>query len=142
MTLKNAERDGAQFAWVPQGDTCAFCLTLASRGWQYMSKKALRNGHAEHIHANCDCQYAIRFDSSSTVEGDDSDKYREMYDSAEGNTSQEKIKSMRRAITARKRVRMRTGNMSTGEYALAKSMWNQYDEVDIDRAEKEYVYEE
>ena len=32
-TLKNALRDGAEFAWVPQGDTCAFCLTLASRGW-------------------------------------------------------------------------------------------------------------
>lgn len=46
-TLKNAERDGAQFAWVPHGDTCAFCITLASRGWQYMSKKAMRNGHAD-----------------------------------------------------------------------------------------------
>ena len=43
-TLKNAERDGAQFAWIPHGDTCAFCITLASRGWQHMSKNALRNG--------------------------------------------------------------------------------------------------
>ena len=33
-TLKNAQRDGAEFAWVPHGDSCAFCLTLASRGWQ------------------------------------------------------------------------------------------------------------
>ena len=64
-TLKNAERDGAQFAWVPHGDTCAFCITLASRGWQNMSKKALRNGHAEHIHAHCDCEYAVRFDGKS-----------------------------------------------------------------------------
>ena len=46
-TLKNAQRDGAQFAWIPSGDTCAFCLTLASRGWQNMSDKALKNGHAE-----------------------------------------------------------------------------------------------
>ena len=30
-TLKNAQRDGAEFAWVPHGDSCAFCLTLASR---------------------------------------------------------------------------------------------------------------
>ena len=99
-TLKNAERDGAQFAWVPSGDTCAFCITLASRGWQYMSKKALKNGHAEHIHANCDCQYAIRFDGKSEVEGYDPDKYLEMYENAEGTTSQEKINSMRRAMNA------------------------------------------
>ncbi len=102
-TLKNAERDGAQFAWVPHGDTCAFCITLASRGWQYMSKNALRNGHAEHIHANCDCQYAVRFDSTSGVKGYDPDKYREMYDNAEGNTPQEKINSMRRENYAKEK---------------------------------------
>lgn len=38
-TLQNAQRDGAQFAWIPNGDTCAFCITLASRGWRYMSKR-------------------------------------------------------------------------------------------------------
>jgi hypothetical protein len=31
---QNALRDGAEWAWIPRGDTCAFCLTLASRGWQ------------------------------------------------------------------------------------------------------------
>ena len=96
-TLKNAERDGAQFAWIPSGDTCAFCLTLASRGWQYMSKNALKHGHAEHIHSHCDCQYAVRFDSKSTVAGYDPDKYRQMYENAEGDTPQERINSMRRA---------------------------------------------
>ena len=95
-TLLNAQRDGAQFAWVPHGDTCAFCLALASRGWQYMSKKALKNGHAEHIHANCDCQYAVRFDKKSTVAGYNPEKYREIYESAEGSTPQEKINSLRR----------------------------------------------
>ena len=100
--LQNAERDGAQFAWVPMGDTCAFCLTLASRGWQYMSKDALKGGHAEHIHANCDCQYAVRFDSKSGVAGYDPEKYREMYDNAEGSTPAEKIRAMRRDIYAEK----------------------------------------
>ncbi len=97
-TLKNAERDGAQFAWIPSGDTCAFCITLASRGWQYMSRKALRNGHAEHIHANCDCQYAIRFDGKGGVVGYDPDEYLAMYENAEGRTPQEKINSMRREM--------------------------------------------
>ena len=95
-TLKNAQRDGAQFAWVPMGDTCAFCITLASNGFQYMSKKALRNGHAEHIHANCDCAYTVRFDTKSGVKGYDPDKYLAMYNGAEGKNSKEKINSLRR----------------------------------------------
>ena len=78
-TLKNAQRDGAQFAWVPHGDTCAFCIALASRGWQYMSKRTLRNGHAEHIHANCNCEFAVRFNESTTVAGYDEDYYKTMF---------------------------------------------------------------
>ena len=81
-TLKNALRDGAEFAWVPQGDTCAFCLTLASRGWQKASQAAIKGGHAEHIHANCDCEYAIRFDGASTVAGYDPEKYLRQYRAA------------------------------------------------------------
>lgn len=96
-TLHNAQRDHAQFAWIPHSETCAFCLTLASRGWQYMSKKALKGGHAEHIHSNCDCQYTIRHDPSMTVEGYDPDEYLRMYQHAEGSTPQERINSMRRA---------------------------------------------
>ena len=32
-TLKNAVRDGAEWAWIPHGDTCPFCITLGSNGW-------------------------------------------------------------------------------------------------------------
>lgn len=99
--LKNAERDGAQFAWVPVGDTCAFCMTLASRGWQYMSRDAMRHGHAEHIHANCDCTYAVRFDERSSVSGYDPDRYKRIYEEAEGDTPEEKINAMRRDIYAK-----------------------------------------
>ena len=28
-TLKNAVRDRAEWAWVPRGDTCPFCIALA-----------------------------------------------------------------------------------------------------------------
>ena len=105
-TLKNAERDGAQFAWVPHGDTCAFCITLASRGWQYMSKTAMRNGHAEHIHAHCDCEYAVRFDGKSTVAGYDPDKYLEEYYDANGDINEMRRKRYAQnkdVINARKR---------------------------------------
>lgn len=95
-TLQNALRDGAEFAWVPSGDTCAFCITLASRGWQRASKKAVKGGHAEHIHSNCDCTYAIRFDGKGGVAGYDPDKYLRMYEGAEGDTPREKINAMRR----------------------------------------------
>lgn len=93
--LKNAERDGAEFAWIPSGDTCAFCIALASRGWQHISKKALKNGHAEHIHANCNCNYTVRFDGRSSVVGYDPDEYLEIYENAEGSTPDEKINSIR-----------------------------------------------
>ena len=95
-TMKNAIRDGAEWAWVPHGDTCAFCIMLASNGWQRASKKALKGGHAAHIHANCDCTYAIRFDGKGGVAGYNPDKYLRMYENAEGDTWQEKMNSMRR----------------------------------------------
>ena len=41
--LHNAARDGAEFAWIPSGDTCVFCLTLASRGWQRQSRIRIKN---------------------------------------------------------------------------------------------------
>lgn len=99
-TMQNAIRDQAEWAWVPVGDTCAFCITLASRGWQPASKSALKGNHAEHIHANCDCTYAIRFNSNTNVAGYDPSKYKEMYDNAEGNSSKAKINSMRREFYA------------------------------------------
>lgn len=98
-TMQNALRDGAEWAWVPHGTTCAFCITLASRGWQRASKKAIRNGHAEHIHPNCDCTYAVRFDSDTDVEGYDAEHYLEMYMSgAPGGNSYEKINGLRRRL--------------------------------------------
>ena len=95
-TLQNAMRDGAEFAWIPVGDTCAFCLTLASRGWRHISKKTLKNGHAEHIHANCDCTYAVRFDEDTDVEGYDPEKYEKMYYDTGESTPQKRINAMRR----------------------------------------------
>lgn len=111
--LKNANRDGAEFAWVPGGDGCAFCEMLASRGWQHQSKAAMEGDHAEHIHANCDCSYTVRFDKNTNVKGYDPEKYLKKYYDAEGDTPQEKLNSMRRIhyqenkdkINAQKRAR-------------------------------------
>lgn len=93
-TLKNAQRDHAMFAWIPAGETCVFCLALAAEGWKYASKKG--GSHAKHIHSNCDCTYAVRFDKDTKVGGYDPDKYRQQFKNAEGDTFNEKKNSLRR----------------------------------------------
>lgn len=140
-TVKNAIRDGAEWAWIPSGDSCAFCLTLASRGWQRASKKALKNGHAEHIHSNCDCTYAIRFDGKSNVAGYDPDALYERYQSAEGNTPQEKINSMRREnydrnsdkIRAQKRDNYARRIVDQKEYLGVPKTWDKDLDVSDDK---------
>lgn len=122
-TLKNAVRDGAEWAWVPHGDTCPFCITLASNGWQKASSKVLKGGHAEHIHANCDCEFAIRFDHKTTVAGYDPEKYLKQYRDAGGD-----INKMRRVnyaankerINAQKRAAYAARKDSTNEEKPAK----------------------
>lgn len=95
---QNALRDGAEWAWIPHGDTCAFCIMLASNGWQPASRNAIKNGHAMHVHANCDCTYAIRFSPDVEVEGYNNGKeYRDMYYGAKGSTPEERINFIRRA---------------------------------------------
>lgn len=90
-TLQNAYRDRAQFAWIPAGDTCAFCLALASNGWVNVSARRIKKGypHAEHIHSNCDCTYAIRFNSDTDVEGYNPGKYDSMFYEAEERAEEE-----------------------------------------------------
>ena len=81
-TTRNAIRDGAEWAWVPHGDACPFCRMLASNGWQRASKNLLKKGHAQHIHANCDCEFAVRFSREFDVSGYDPEKYLKQYRAA------------------------------------------------------------
>ena len=99
--IQNAKRDKAEWAWVPQGDTCAFCITLASRGWQDATKTVLKGNHAEHIHQNCDCTFAIAFKEKDKRQYDyiyDPKKYEDMYYGADGFTSDGRINALRRDI--------------------------------------------
>lgn len=128
-TLKNALRDGAEFAWVPQGDTCAFCLTLASRGWQKASQAAIKGGHAEHIHANCDCEYAIRFDGASTVAGYDPEKYLRRYRAAGSD-----VNALRRVNYAKNRERINAQKRAA--YAARKAYTNQAASAILDTSNK------
>lgn len=123
-TLKNAVRDGAEWAWVPHGDTCPFCITLASNGWQKASSKVLKGGHAEHIHANCDCEFAIRFDHKTTVAGYDPDKYLAQYNAAGGD-----INKMRRVNYAANKERINAQKRAA--YAVREGSTNGNDDAKI-----------
>ena len=119
-TLHNAIRDGAEWAWVPHGDTCPFCIMLASNGWQKASAKLLKGGHAEHIHANCDCEFAVRFDRSTTVAGYDPEKYLRQYRAAGSDVNamrridyaarRDAINAQKRAAWAARRLREQAGH--------------------------------
>lgn len=100
-TLKNARRDHAEFAWIPSGDGCAYCQIIASQGWKRATKETAAGNHADHIHPNCQCEFAIRFSKDDGVSGYSPDKYKKIYDDAEGRTAKEKIRSINRDVYAK-----------------------------------------
>lgn len=95
-TLKNAIRDRAYFAWIPEGDTCVFCLMIAAEGWKRATTAALSGGHADHIHGNCNCSYAIRHDSDTQYASYKPEEYQDIMDDAEGRTEKDKLNYLRR----------------------------------------------
>lgn len=78
----------------------------------------LKGGHAEHIHAHCDCEFAVRFRSDTTVAGYDPDEYYRQYREAGGD-----INAMRRidyaarkdAINAQKRAAYQLRHKNRGK---------------------------
>lgn len=83
-TIRNAERDyskGVRYARVPTGkETCGFCLMLASRGFDYTSRKAAGDmGFSfNRFHDRCDCR-VVAGDDFTTVEGYDPDWLYDVY---------------------------------------------------------------
>lgn len=132
-TLQNGLRDGAEFAWIPHGDTCAFCIILASRGWRRVSKDTLKNGHAEHIHNNCDCEYAIRFDSDTQYASYDYKKYEDIYYGASTEGAGEKYIGADGKVHVRKDWQARRNAIQREQY------WSNRDEILKKKREK---YEE
>ena len=128
-TLHNAIRDGAEWAWVPHGDTCPFCIMLASNGWQKASAKLLKGGHAEHIHANCDCEFAVRFDGSTNVAGYDPEKYLKQYRAAGSD-----VNAMRRIDYAAHRERINAQKRAA--YAARTAYTNQAASAILDTSNK------
>lgn len=77
---RNGKRDPLKpkYARVPSGgETCRFCIMLASRGFVYHNAEAA--GENGHYHANCDCRIVPGFDGETTVPGYDPDLYYDMW---------------------------------------------------------------
>lgn len=115
-TLQNIKRDRGEFCWVARGDTCAFCIALASRGWQLATADQMNGAHASHIHTHCDCTFMTRKKSTTELENYDPDKWLEEYENADTssygmnhethhyqNLSTAKINGIRRAQYAKNR---------------------------------------
>ena len=73
----NAARDGRGYARVPMGgETCGFCIMLASRGFVYRSAQTA--GEGNHYHSDCRCKVIPGF-GGMTVEGYDPSEYARRY---------------------------------------------------------------
>lgn len=111
-TMQNAKRDQAEFAWIPSGDGCSFCEILASNGWKKATESTAKGNHAQHVHENCKCTFAVRFSSDGGVDGYHPGIYKDQYDNAGGENWRDKLRSMDRdkyaensdEINARKRA--------------------------------------
>lgn len=123
-TAHNAIRDGAEWAWVPHGDACPFCRMLASNGWQKASKNLLKKGHAQHIHANCDCEFAVRFSREFDVSGYDPEAYLRQYRDAGSD-----INNWRRIDYAANRERINAQKRAA--YAVRKGSTTGNDDAKI-----------
>lgn len=72
----------AGYARVPVGETCAWCLMLASLGYFYRSEETALGVEPDHYHAHCDC-IAVPYSGPTAIEGyDDYDMYFDMYATA------------------------------------------------------------
>ena len=75
----SASRDPAKPRWarVPMGDTCKWCITLASRGPVYRSAESAGDGRK--FHGKCDCQATPIWPNDPLPEGYDPDALYQQY---------------------------------------------------------------
>lgn len=81
--VRAADSDPKKPRWarVPHGQTCAWCLMLASRGWVYLDAQSA--GAARQWHADCDCQIVPAWGKKTPkIAGYDPDALHAQYEAA------------------------------------------------------------
>ena len=91
---RSIQGDPAKPRWarVPQGKTCAFCMTLASRGPIYLTEQTA--GKNNKFHAKCDCTPTPIWDGDELPAGYDPDELYNRYLTARGKASGDDLKSI------------------------------------------------
>lgn len=81
-----------RYARVPVGETCAFCLMLASLGPWYLSEESAGAYDPDHFHSHCDCE-VVAYTDMEDIDGyqDTLDTYRDMYYDSRSLIEDEKL---------------------------------------------------
>ena len=108
------------------------------------TQAAIKGGHAEHIHASCDCEYAVRFDGRTSVAGYDPEAYLAQYNAAGGDinrmrrvnyaANKERINAQKRAAYAARVenqkkdaiIKADTVGLDNDRYTIAEPKISQY----------------
>lgn len=90
---------GPRWARVPMGDTCKFCITLASRGPVYRSAESA--GRGRRFHGKCDCQATPIWPNDPLPEGYDPDALYEQYNAARKAAGTGRLKPVLAEMRAR-----------------------------------------
>jgi len=97
---ESVARDPAKPRWarVPAGDTCKFCIVLASRGAVYRSAESA--GQGRKFHGKCDCQATPIWPKEPLPEGYDPDALYEQYNAARKEAGSGRLKPILAAMRA------------------------------------------
>lgn len=82
---RDYERGLVKGKWVrvPVGDTCAWCMMLASQGAWYLTKESALGASPDHYHDGCDCVAVYHADADNIPNYNNLLKYKKMYYDAE-----------------------------------------------------------
>lgn len=134
---RDYERGLAPGKWarVPVGETCAWCLMLASQGAWYLSEKSALVGNAGKYHDGCDCKAVYHADAESIAGYAELGKYKQMYYDAEnmrqnGNYPPDleaRIDKAREQHKAREKERERLAAENGDDFE--ENPWTKYNET-------------
>lgn len=145
-TIENLDRDSslerrarrparAGYARVPVGETCAWCLMLASLGYWYRSEETALGLEPDHYHAGCDC-VAVPYTEPDDIGGyDEYNTYLEMYSQADKALRDNDISDELQARIDRARAKHELAY----ERGQTKNKWTYYNELLIVMRDQQHL---
>ena len=144
----NLQRDyerglaGGKWCRVPVGDTCAWCLMLASNGAWYKSKETALGTSPDHYHSDCNCVAVYHADAESVKGYEKLAKYKEMYYTADdmriaNNKGREKYpEELEKRVTA---ARVKFEAEEQAKYEEAKANGAYYNKKSWPKAKEDLI---